>query len=115
MVAPYPTSACSNRVGSNLGHTELEQPSAGADDIGDRVNCPHFVKMNVLFRDAVDLGLGSRKQGEDRQRRITHCRFEGRELEERTDCPPVPRLELIRSANPHSRTLDRTEPHWFRS
>ena len=65
-----------------LGHEDLLDPErldtdAGADDIGDGVERPHFVEMDVLDRLPVNLALGLGDTMEDRQRVLLH---EGGEL-----------------------------------
>ncbi len=51
------------------GHDAIDAqqvPADGrADDVGDRVGRPHFVKMDLLDRGAVDLGLGLGQAGEN--------------------------------------------------
>ena len=46
-------------------HAEVLECGTDADDVSDRVHGPHLVKVDLVRRDPVDLGLRFREPAED--------------------------------------------------
>ena len=55
------------RRADDFSNPELLQSDAGADNIDDRIHRPHFVEMNILDRNPVNLRLRFAQAAEDRQ------------------------------------------------
>src|SRR4030095_2712597 len=64
---------------------EVGEPERGADDVDDRIECPHLVKLDLLERHTVHLGFGGGQAGEDRQRPLAHRRLERASRDQVTD------------------------------
>ena len=79
--------AATDREGSDVDRVDAEvgEPERGADDVDDRVERPHLVKLDLLEGHTVHFAFRGSQSGEDRERPLAHGGLERATRDQVTD------------------------------
>src|SRR5208283_707032 len=92
----HPAPACGNWTCLESIHAEKVQPDCRAHDVDDRIDCAHFVKMNLGELGPMHLGLGLSQLEKDPLGQVLLARSQAALIDDCLDMMPVAMSMLFR-------------------